>query len=337
MPQGALQAFERYKLIANKAPNLLTLVADERARSIFETAMIADGSPTEQLRGALQYYANRDDKRDAVAFKKVSEAVEKMAGPGWIDTFKSWFGGEIPENIGALNGEVEKRASYLVQAYHLTPDIAVKRSVESLRSHYAVINGWAVNTNDKRLPADFDRLAERYISDLVTKYGPAKFDAQSARDLTLMGMPDGTFQLFNKRHLYPALEAAPIEWKDGSNRDGRFLTADMLRDLAAQERTKAELRAVRQSENRLKPLFVVPGTSVGIGPVRGGAYTPEEVEAINRNIEEQGRPSAEKAKQNADWIRQVDDHAASQQTPVPPRTQTPSPFKPSIILRDSKR
>ncbi|MCJ2025038.1 hypothetical protein [Methylobacterium sp. J-067] len=337
MPQGALQAFERYKLIAAKAPNLLTLVADERARSIFETAMVADGNPTEQLRGALQYYANRDDKREAVTVKKVTEAIDKMAGASWVDRIKGWFGGEVPENLGSLNAEIERRASYLVQAYHMTPDNAVERSVKSIRSHYAIVNGWAVNTNDKRLPADFEKLTERYITDLVKQYGPGKFDAQSARDLTVMSMPDGTFQLFNKRHGYPALEPMPIEWKNGQDKDARFLTADMLQDLSAQDRQKAELRAIRQSADRLKPLFIVPGTSVGIGPVSGGGYSPEEVATINRNIEEQGKPSAEKARQNAEFVRQIDDHAASQRKPVPPREPLPNPFKPSIVLKDSKR
>lgn len=269
MPQGAIQAYQRYKLLATKAPNLLSQVADERTRAIFETAMQADGNETEQLRGALYYYGNHNEQTEKVAQKSVTEAVTKMnkENTGWGDWAKSWFGGETPENLGALNDDIQKRASYLVQAYHMPAEMALKKATQSLKDHYTLVNGWAVSTNDKRLPPNFKVASENYIRNVVTRLGQdevggpekattdqmreaglKKLGIEDYRDLTLIGDRNGNFRLFDKRNGHPVLEPIPVDWKDG-NRDGRFLTPDMIRDLSVFERNKEELRALSQGSD----------------------------------------------------------------------------------------
>lgn len=333
MPQPALKAYERYKLLASKAPNLLSQVADERTRAIFDNAMLVDGSPTDQLRGALVYYGNRDEKREQVSLKSVKETVGSLAGAtkwGWI---KSVFGGaEVPDNFGALLPQVEKRAAFRVQAYNENPQDAVVKAAKSLRSHYAIVNGTAVLTDDKRLPPNFEHLAERYLRNLVLDVGAERLGVEDHRELTLQPVPDGSFQLYNKKHGYMVSDAVPIEWRDGTTKDARFITPEMIVDIGKNEREMQESRAVRNAQNRLKPLFVIPGTSVGMS--RPGSYSPEEVAQINLNIEEAAKPAPKGS--NKDAVKAIDAYTAAHQS-APSLLPDLPPVEPFIVTKEQRR
>ena len=334
MPEPALKAYERYKLLATKAPNLLSQVADDRTSAIFETAMVVDGSPTDQLRGALMYYGNRDEAKEKVAMKAVREATTDMAKPSLLGKIRNLLPGgqEAPDNIGVLLPEVQKRAAFLVQAYHENPEDAVAKAVKSFQSHYVVVNGTAVPTNDKRLPPQFERLAERYLRNLTADVGKERLGVDSYRDLTLQPTPDGGFQLYNKKAGYMVSDAVPIEWRDGTQKDARFITPEMIADIGKNEREMQEGRAVRDAQNRLKPLFVISGTSLGMSRI--GSYTPEETAQINRNIEEQAKRVSKGSNEEA--VKAIDAYTAAHQS-APSLLPDLPPVEPFIVTKEQRR
>lgn len=336
MPQPALKAYERFKVIATKAPNLLSQVADERTKAIFETAMVVDGSPTDQLRGAMLYYGNRDEKKEQVALAKVKEATADMTKPSLLGKIRSVFPGgkEAPDNIGVLLPEVQKRAAFLVQAYHENPEDAVAKAVKSVSSSYAVVNGTAVPTNDKRLPPDFERLAERYLKIVAKDVGKERLGIDSERDLTLQPTPDGGFQLYNKKAGYMVSGSLPIQWRDGTEKDARFITPEMIADIAKSEREAQEGRAVRDAQNRLKPLFVIPGTGLGMSRPSLSGYTPEEEAQIQRNIDEQAKPVPKGS--NKEFVKTID--AAAAANPGAPNLLPSIPkVEPFIMTGEARR
>ncbi|WP_411904050.1 hypothetical protein [Methylorubrum thiocyanatum] len=339
MPQGVLQAYERYKLLSSRAPNLLSEVADERTRTIFETAMVADGSPTEQLGGAAIYYANRDDQREAVAARKVREEVAKMANADWSDWLAGFFGGETPDNLGTLNDKVTKRATYIVQAQGVAPEVAIKRAVESVKDHYTLVNGYAIDTNDRRLPANFKPVVEKYLRNVVEHFGAEKLGVTSHSDLTLMPMRDGTFMLLNKRDPFGAMPIVSMPWNDGRERDLRFLDTEMIQSLSVLDRDLQERKAVREGEQRLQPLFVLPGTTLGVSRPNLSGYQPGEMKVIEQNIDRESPRQLEKLKTNVAAGVKVIKEAGQEglERVVDALRPKESPFKPGIILRDSKR
>lgn len=347
MPERTVAAYERYKLLKAQAPNLVDKVADERTRAVFDAAMASGAaSTTDQLRVGVQYYANRDEKRDAVTDKKVNEALDNLKPGFWKRNLGGLFGDEPPENMEALRGPITQRARIMMQTQHIDAETAIAASAKALRSSYAVVNGKVIPTNDQRLPPQFDKLATDYLRDLVSEYGAARFGARSAEDLSLEPLPDGGFQVINKHHQYMSEGPAPITWKDGTNRDARFLSPDMIQDLAVQERQKAELRAVRSNaqsqeaqKNRLQPLFVIPGAGVGIPKPSAGLLDRKEameVQANARKIEgERQAASSAKAGQNRSFVETVNRNAetARQELENPTKPTTPLTVGRGIRIR----
>lgn len=302
MPQESLAAFKKYQILATNYPNLLSEVADGTARTIFETAMHAEGSDTEKLRGAIQYYANHTDETEKVAKKKVAEAIEKVGGQSWAEWGQSLFrDGHTVENLGALNDEVSKRAAYNIQAYKMNPETAVKKAAESVAKHAVRVNGWVI-PGDQRLPPQADKLLENYTRGIVTQVGMQKagkpvtteeanrlgaqeLNVSNYRDLTFITQKNGLLQLYNKSTGQPVLDPVPVPWA-GENTDGRFVTPEMVFEMSQQDRQKHSIRALREGDERRA--VVDQGTRQGkiTGPVSQavGQVAKQGLDATGRTI-----------------------------------------------------
>lgn len=248
MPQGGLQAFRRFKTLTDKAPNLVSEVADGATRDLFETAMVADGNETEQLRGAILYRMNKDEKREAVALKQVDEAMKNQSFGEWLSSF---YNGSV-ENYGAITAKAQKRASFLVQAHHMNPEDAVKRAVESLKSHFTTINGVAIDTSDKRLPPNVKEVTEGFLKKSVETVGKEAWGVDDASDLVLTPINGGNFLVTNKRNPIPATAPVLMDIPDGRGgtfqHDMRVLTPEVLQALAMEHRRGEERASMERAE-----------------------------------------------------------------------------------------
>lgn len=320
MPQPAIDALRQVKLLKAQAPHLLSQVLDKNTRDLFDVAMTVPGNETEQLRTAILYEAKKDEGKQEIAAKKIDKAMASMD--------PKWFGST---NMSELRPDIKKRAVILMQARGLNEEDALKASAKSLEGRFVSIHGRAIPTDDKRLPPQFGDLAERYLNKLVEVGGVERWGVKSASDLTLNPRPDGSWEIINKNDGYLAQEAMPFVWKDGSNRDARFITPDMIQDMAVERRQVSEQRATRRSQenkdSRFQPLFTIPGTTVSI-PKPTQTYSREELLAVKakgvENETKRAAASQAKAGQNRDFVETVNRNAAAaraeQENPSTPLT-----------------
>jgi hypothetical protein len=308
MPEGTMQAYQRWKQINAGAPNLVGQIYDSRARTIFEAADSMPGSDRDKLSAAAMYYANRSDEKDALARKKVVEEVERQTGvtgmaPQWL---RRAFGSDVPENVGQITNVVQQQAAYLMQAYHIDAKTAIAKATENAAKHFTVVNGYGIDTNDQRIPQNFKTIAENYIRNVVEAAGgPKAVGVDDYRDITLQPFTDGSFVLFNKKTLTTLPNSVTIADANGNNFDGRILRPEMLAGLADQERQKTILRATR-AQNEAQE-------------------TRQKIDAIQKPIENEVKANQAKAAEQAGQVFNA------------VKAATHNPFKPAIINRNSRR
>jgi hypothetical protein len=291
VPQQALDQFQKFKMLQSQGRNLIDAVYGDREKEIFGVAAGMPGDPAQNLQAAARAYGNRDVKTDEVVSKDVRAAVEKSQRGG-VAYVKSIFGGEYPDNYGLLQNDVEKRAKAYVKAYNMSADDATAQALQDSAGNYISINNRLVKTQ-KGFPSNTGELVKNYFNHLDKLVGHDKFGADSVNDLTLADGPNGTYQIISKKHGYSfGKDAIMIEDGDGNKYDARYITPQILGVIANDDRAKQEIRATREGEERLKPLFVIPGTTVGMskpnfkGLLPGGqGYTPGEIKTINENID----------------------------------------------------
>jgi hypothetical protein len=312
-PEGALEAYNKYRAIKEKAPNLIRDVTDDTTKAFYDMADVANQNgyrnPQDALNVAAGYMTNRDAQKEEATKRQIVEKLQGMDPNVFRRAFNWATGKDSLENRQQIYDMVAQSASMYVNALQMPPDKAIEFAMKGVQDKFAVVNGWAIPTNDRRLGPDFEKRAEKYLDKVFHEYGQL-IGAKDRRDLSLVPMGPDSFQVINKRKGYMApLEALPDHV--------RILTPEKLEEIGQELKMQDFKRVERDSKNRLEPLFVVPGTSLGMSRPSLKGYTPEEVKQIQKNIDRRSQAGsaaiADRVKQNAETAKQRQDEVTREE------------------------
>jgi hypothetical protein len=151
---------------------------------------------------------NRDKDREKITQNEITDQLAKLDDT-WLPSILG--GKETIENPNLLRGKVAQQASLYATAFGLKPKDAIKAAVQNARGHYAIVNGYAIDTNDKRLPPDFEALAKDQIEEVYKKYQKDlnTMGVNSAKDLYLAPAGEGSdiFHIVSKGRMIGTLGA----------------------------------------------------------------------------------------------------------------------------------
>jgi hypothetical protein len=311
VPPQAKDALAQYKMLDSQGRQLIPQVYDERSKNILSMAAVIPGDPDAALQMAVKAYGKRDEKRDAIVAKDVQEQI-KNTGYSWSQSFKhtltlGYAQGRI-DNMGIMQDRVQKRAEAYMRGADMTADDAVKQAAADTEKDFVPINNKLVDISNKRLPENPQQLLQDYIHHVAKTVGPEKFGADSEDDMTYADGPNGVLQIVSKKHgMSLGDRTVPIQDRNGNTYNARYLTPDILHILSADQRTRDVNRAVKTGEDRLQPLFVLPGTSVGIGRPHApwNTLSKEEQAKEQQNFDKAGQVKGD----NKKWMQQFKTNA----------------------------
>lgn len=163
IPPALHDAYTTYKALEAWSPTTAYAHTDDTSRAFYERAKVAEQvqhmGEREALALATRASTDKGHGADApsISYPEFQRKANAVLG--------TWWGKDNTEtaNHGQVLTDVRQAAENLVKGNGLDWDTAVGVAAESVKKNYTVINGVSVRTADKRVPADFGTIANRYF------------------------------------------------------------------------------------------------------------------------------------------------------------------------------
>ncbi|PIU05875.1 MAG: hypothetical protein COT28_00850 [Methylobacterium sp. CG08_land_8_20_14_0_20_71_15] len=333
LPQVLREGFQTYRRLAAAAPQLALAQAGSEAAKFYDVAdtLVSSGVQDEgtALATAVAYHRDPSKFESVTARVRSEEVRSRIAGIASNPLGLGFNRLAGVSNIEAMSTETQKLADIYVKVGGMGADEAVKRAAARVEQNFTNVNGHAVRTADRRVPPDFGSLAGEYLKRYAEERGATV--GREVGDLSIAPMPNSATNWM----VVDRITGLPVEMGPRA-----ALTLDDLRAVQEVRADKARLRAERASADRLKPLVVIPGTGLGVSKPSLRGYSPEEVAGINLNIDAESTAQAERIREGS--LKRSEERAKTEAAEDKARAEAPTvepsnPFKPSILLRDSKR
>lgn len=283
-PPVLTKAYDLYKRLNGKSPQLLAQHVDEKSQAFFELARVGQEYMGLDEKAALaaatratfdkNFTRSDTDMRESDITQKVRSAIG-----GWRMPFTTNLTNAY--NSDQAVAEVRQSAMLIHRAFGLPMEEAIKAAGERVKNNYTVVNGNAVRIADKQVPPNFGELANRYVDEWYDA-NKAKLDEMGYKktDILVFGMPNASaWSLVVKG------QAGPIPLA-GAN----FTTANLPK-YVEQLLTEKKVREAQELERRDEPVIQLGNPDNKFSLSIGG---PAFLDKRNGTPEEQRRYDQER-------------------------------------------
>jgi hypothetical protein len=237
LPDAFEKSYAKYKLMrANHSQALHDLVPKDQV-DLYEAARIGEEhlglSKDKAVATALAIAADpvaAADKGSRAAMKDVKDAASKN-----FDGFFPWSEGAV--NKSYLSDRINDLAQWYVRM-GLNSEKAIELAGERVRSSHVNVNGYYIDTSDKRLPPQFPGLVQGRLDAYAAKHG--KEEGLAVGDLTVRPAGNGAGAWYIVRK---SAGGIPVD-----HPNDRMITLNELLSDAAAAQEKGNLKTLQTIE-----------------------------------------------------------------------------------------
>ena len=163
LPQALTDGYALHKRLAAVAPGVAFAHEDGPSRDLYERARVAEEYQRLPERAALAQAARATTDKN---FGNDAPSIDRTKfDQGMKSRLGQWFGKDVTDTTNQTEalGDAYRVADNIVRGNHIGWDVAMDQAAEAVKKNFTVVNGVAVRTADKRVPADFGAVANRFF------------------------------------------------------------------------------------------------------------------------------------------------------------------------------